>query len=364
MKKTSKTINCCIRKTGHDKARIAFEIQTPLRHDSTRTEILREFQENNELNYCPEGLLLVPGTTRTLIAITHAHRGNVITIRIFNNVGARVQQSHFRISTSFEPQPIHRADLCAASVPRDGIEADDGTRICMEEGDLKRLFSDRHPTWLQTSINTTLDWWREENPELFLRVAPCIKIAQQAALLVRHQPERALEVFKNDLDDELLRICINRRPEAAIRHAFERIPRADRIGLVRKFSTFVLDHHLDRLTELELEVASGADAMTAFKLRHFLDDRRHALLLAKSYPAAFFSEPREKRSELEAEIRRSVIDHPRIWRRAHYRSFGILFRSLESTLAIRFSGEELLELIDSLGPKLRKELQFHLASKI
>jgi hypothetical protein len=70
MKKTSKTINCCIRKTGHDKARIAFEIQTPLRHDSTRTEILREFQENNELSYCPEGLLLAPGTTRTLIAIT------------------------------------------------------------------------------------------------------------------------------------------------------------------------------------------------------------------------------------------------------------------------------------------------------
>ena len=104
--------------------------------------------------------------------------------------------------------------------------------------------------------------------------------------------------------------------------------------------------------------------MTAFKLRHFVEDRRHALLLAKSYPAAFFTEPREDWSQLEAEVRQSVLEHPRIWRRSHYRSFGILFRSLQSTLGIDFSGEQLLKLSENFGTKLKHELQQYIASNI
>jgi hypothetical protein len=268
------------------------------------------------------------------------------------------------ISSAFVPKQIHGADAAAVTAPRHLIESDNGTTILMQERDLKRLFVDRHPLWLQNPINTTLQSWRKENPTLFLRVAPSAWIAQQPDLLVRYNPERALEEFKYELDDVLLNLCIEMRPEAAIRHAFDRIPRADRICLVRKYATFVLDHHLDSLTELELEVASVADAMTAFKLRHFVEDRRHALLLAKSYPAGFFIDRRDKESELQAEIRQSVLDYPRIWRRSHYRSFTILFHSLHSTLGIRFSAEEFFHMSGKLGKKLRGELQLHIGTQI
>jgi hypothetical protein len=364
MNKTSQTPNCCIRKTGRDIARIAFEIPTPFQNNVLRTEILRKSNEEGEVSCRPEGLLLDAGAAVPPVVIAHVYRGDEIIVRFQTNAGAMVHESHFRISKTFVPKQIHRVDTWPVTTPHHSIEADDGALILMDACDLKRLFRDRHPAWLENRINMTLEMWRKENPALFLRVAPSACIAQDASLLVRHEPERALEEFNNDLDDELLSICIERRPEAAIRHAFDRIPRADRIGLVRKYSNFVLNHHLDRLSELELEVASSADAMTAFKLRHFVEDRRHALLLAKSYPAAFFIEPREDWSQLEAEVRQSVLEHPRIWRRSHYRSFGILCRSLQSTLGICFSGEQLLQLSENLGTKLKLELQQYIGSQI
>lgn len=364
MKKTSQTPNYCIRRTGRDIARIAFEFQTPFRNDVLRTEILRKSYEEGEVTCRPEGLLLDAGAANPLVVIAHVHCGDEIIVRFQTNAGALAHESHFRISKSFLPKQIHRVDTCPVASPCHSIEADDVTQIHMGDCALKRLFQDRHPAWLQNRINTTLETWREENPNLFFRVASSTRIAQDASLLVRHEPERALEEFKNDLDDELLSICIERRPEAAIRHAFDKIPRADRIGLVRRYSTYVLDHYLDRLTELELEVASSADAMTAFKLRHFVDDRRHALLLAKSYPAMFFAVPREDWSHLEVEVRQSVLEHPRIWRRSHYYSFFILFRSLQSTLGINFPGEEMLNLSENFGTKLKHELQQYIASNI
>ena len=364
MKNTSQTPNYCIRKTGRDIARIAFEIQTPMQNDSMKTEILRKYHEQGEVTCRPEGLFLDTPAKSPLVVIAHVHRGDEIIVRFQTDAGAVVHDSHVRISKSFVPKQIHRVDTCPVASLPPSIKSDDGTPILMDECDLKRLFKDRHPAWLQNRINTTLEMWREENPNLFLRVAPSARIAEEAALMVRYHPERALEELKNSLDDELLRICIEKRPEAAIRHAFHRIPRAERIGLVRKHSTFVLSHYLDRLTELELEVASGSDAMTAFKLRHFVDDRRHALLLAKSYPAAFFTEPREDWSQLVAEVRQSVLEHPRIWRRSHYYSFIILFRSMQSTLGIYFSGKELLKLSENLGPKLKQELQQYIGSLI
>jgi hypothetical protein len=364
MKKTSQTPNCCIRKTGRDIARIAFEIQTPFRDNSMRIEILRKSHEEGEVTCRPEGLLLDVGATSPLAIIAHVHRSDEIIVRVRDLTSQVIHESRFSISETFTPRRTHSVDTMAITKPRHRIEADDGTLVLMDESDLKRLFRDLHPAWLQNRINKTLEMWRKENPALFLRVAPSARIAQNASLLVRYEPERALEVFKDDLNDELLSICIQRRPEAAIRHAFDKIPRADRIGLVRRYSTYVLDHYLDRLTELELEVASSADAMTAFKLRHFVDDRRHALLLAKSYPAMFFAVPREDWSHLEAEVRQSVLEHPRIWRRSHYYSFIILFRSLHSTLGIYFSGEELRQLSENLGSKLKIELQQYISSNI
>ena len=101
-------------------------------------------------------------------------------------------------------------------------------------------------------------------------------------------PARALAEFKNSLGRRTASGMCRKNPDAAVHHAFERISRADRAGLIRRHATYVLNHHLDWLTELELEVASGADPMTAFSLRHFMEGRRLAILLARSYPASFF----------------------------------------------------------------------------
>jgi hypothetical protein len=364
MKKTSQTLNYCIRKTGRDLARIAFEIEIPDRDDSIGSEILLKSSKESDQGFRPKGLLLNQGAQNPLIAIIHAQPGDEIIVRIQKNPGGLTNEFRFKISESFVPTSFYRTNCCQVKPLLHHIQDRQEQEFQMDESFLKRLFKDRHPTWLQTAVNTTLDTWRQEKPTLFLSVAPRSSLVRQQELLVQYLPDRALEEFSDELDGVLLNLCIEQRPESAIRHFFDRIPRADRMGLVRRYSTFVLEHHLDRLSDLELEVASSADARTAFKLRHFLEGHRHALLLARSYPAAFFIDPPIISSELPAEVRQSVLDHPHIWRRSHYRSFSILFRSLQSTLGIQFSGAEFLQLSGSLGEKLRKELQLYLGTHI
>jgi hypothetical protein len=284
-----------------------------------------------------------------------------------NSSGTVIDCSYFEITNTFALRVMEAVQL---EIPSDCIsfsqldELNDRWLRHLEESIIKRIFSDRHPTWIKEPLSKVLDEWRNKNPALFVRVAPRARIETEIPLLVRYDPQRALAEFKGKLDHDQFLWCLSKRPDAAVRYAFERIPRADRINLVRTYSTLALNYQLDRMTEKELEVASESDAMTAFNLRHFLEDRRHAIALSESYPAFFFIDRLEDESELIQEIIKSVIEHPRVWHRSHHRSFSILFRSLQSTLGIRFSGKELLDLSENLGPKLKTELQLHIGSSI
>jgi hypothetical protein len=230
--------------------------------------------------------------------------------------------------------------------------------------DLTGLFRDRHPEWLQQRLDAALDSWRIEMPALFSRVAPRARIVHDLSLLVNHAPLRALSEFSTMLNREQFVECIRREPFAAVQQVFVCIPREIRVGLVRKFSTYCLNHHLDRLTDKELAAASFADAKTAFPLRQFADGRRHAIMISVSYPACFFMERHLQRPEFLREMKDSVFAYPRVWWKSHQQSFTILFSALSSTLGIHFSGEELLLLSRKLGPELRAELRKHIGTRI
>jgi hypothetical protein len=287
MKKTSQTTNCCIRKTGHDIARIAFEIQTTHSNIDSEPGIFRRSAGGNDTDWHSDGLLLSNQGDGPAIAIIHVRRGDTVAICWKSGAGRVEAVSCFEVSATFEPvqiTSIHLDQIGNVEEPHNAIINHNGTRINMREDDLRKLLSARHPAWLQSRIDSTLDAWREDDPSFYFRIVPSPKIEAEIPRLARWDPARALAEFKNSLGPELLQDCIARNPDAAVHHAFERISRADRAGLVRKHATYVLNHYLDWLSELELEIASSADAMTAYNLRHFTEGRRHAILLAKSYP--------------------------------------------------------------------------------
>lgn len=369
MKKTAqpKTSNYCIRKTGRDIARIAFEIQTPHSNIISDSVVFRRPAGGNDTDWHPDGLLLSHQGDAPSVAILHARRGDTVAI-CWKSSASRVEAiSCFEVSVIFEPVQIGSISPDQIGIvedSRNGNITHDATRVNMREEDLRKLLSARHPAWLRSRIDTALDAWREDDPSFYYSIVPHPIIEAEIPRLARWDPARALAEFKNSLGSELLQDCITRNPDAAVHHAFERISRADRAGLVRKHATYVLDHYLDHLTELELEIASSADAMTAFSLRHFLEGRRLAILLARSYPASFFVGKGDHGCGLAEEVKHSVTHYPRIWHRIHHHSFVILFRSLASTLGIVFSGEELLELQTRLGTRLAKELRRHIGSLI
>lgn len=366
MNETNHNPKTCVRRISRELARIAIELEAPVCDDPITPEILRKGSDVGDATIQPAGFTL-HGNTNHWIVFAHVRSGDVIIVRWKTQSGNVIACSYFEVSDTFALKVMEplRFNIPVAFVPSPHlIEADDGSLSHIQDSAIQRIFTDRHPTWIQSLLDERLKQWRSECPTLFLRIAPPAEIQREIALLVRYDPLRALAEYSGALDADQFKICMERNPEAAVRFAFERIPRADRIGLVRTYATLALNHHLDRMTEMELEVASGTDAMTAFHRRHFLEGRRHAILLSKSYPAAFFSNRRGEESGLDHEIRQSVLEHPRIWHRSHYRSFGILFRALECTLGIHFSGDGLLQLHEKLGAKLRKELQIHIGSRI
>jgi hypothetical protein len=366
MNETNHNPKTCVRRISRELARIAIELEAPLCDDPITPEILRKGSDVGDATIQPAGFTL-HGITNHWIVFAHVRSGDVVMVRWKTRSGNVIVCSHFEVSDTFALRAIEpvRLNIPVAFAPSPKlIESDDGQLLHVQDNAIQRLFTDRHPDWIQKPLDYALMQWSHDCPSLFLRVAPPSEVQKSVALLVRYDPRRALAEYSGALDADQFQICMERNPEAAVRHAFKRIPRADRIGLVRTYSTLALDHHLDRMTEMELEVASGTDAMTAFNLRHFVESRRHAILLSKSYPAAFFSDRRGEESELDHEIRQSVLEHPRIWHRSHYRSFGILFRALECTLGIHFSGDDLVQLHEKLGAKLRKELQIHIGSRI
>jgi hypothetical protein len=293
---------------------------------------------------------------------------DVIVIRFYNESGILVHQERFRISKSFTPELMEFQKSPTSgkvfATQRHDLSPGAGTLVDMHPDDLKQLFRDHHPKWLRSRLDAVLDSWELELPIFFVRVAPRSRIGRNLPLLVQHNPQRAISEFLRRLDQDQLQRCIQQEPFAAVIHVFVRIPRAVRIGLVRKFSTYVLDHHLDRLTERELMAASCADAQTAFALRHFTEGRRHAIMLANSYPASYFLEGHTRGSEFLAEVKASVLEHPRVWRNSHHQSFALLFSALASTLGVAFAGVELLTLSQKLGPGLRTEIKNYIASRI
>lgn len=356
-----------IHPAGAGAARVAFEVTPPLQDGSLRSEIVREDQHGHCFHSCRDGFLPPDCVAATLMVIVHVSRRDVIIIRFYSESGILVHQDRFRISKSFIPELMefekNSKSRKVDSTQQHDLSAGTGTLIHMLPNELKKLFCDRHPKWLQSRLDAVLDSWEQETPMYFLRVASRARIARNLPLLVQYEPQRALTEFQRRLDRDQLHHCIQQEPFAAVQHAFAKIPQNVRIGLVRKFCTYVLDHHLDRLTDQELKAASCADAKTAFPLRHYVEGRRHAIILANSYPASFFMKHHHG-SDFLAEVKDSVLEHSRIWRDSHHQSYTILFRALSSTLGVAFSGKELLALCQKLGPGLRAELQKYIASKI
>lgn len=349
-------------------ARVAFEITTLLLGGSLKPEILRENQNGHCFRSGLDSFLAPDCVSATLVMIVHVSQRDIIIIRFYNESGILVHQDRIRISKSFIPELVefkkYPKSGKVVSTQRHDFPAETGTLVHMHPDELKKLFCDHHPKWLRSRLDAVLDSWELEIPMSFVRVAPRARISRNLPLLIQHEPRRALSEFLRRLDQNQLQHCIQQEPFAAVIHAFVRIPRNVRTGLVRKFSTYVLEHHLERLTERELVSVSSADAKTAFPLRHFVEGRRHAIMLANSYPASFFLLGHTSGPDFQAEVKDSVLEHPLIWWNSHHQSFAILFRALASTLGVEFTGKELHALVQKLGPGLRTEFRRFIASSI
>ncbi len=365
---TSKTdMKITIRKTSPHDARVAFEIPLPS-GTSAPMEVWRIRSNQDSAVSVPNGIILENDQRSTMAVVVHVSRGDIVVVRQKVGLGTVDPCLYYRIADSYQPCCIvgpdfHHQNLVIGSSPC-CIEVDGARPIFMEEADLKELFQENHPRWLQEFVDGQLLQWREHSPAFYVRFAPSERLERDVSLVAIHDPHRALMDYRDRLTWEHFEFCIRRLPVAAVKFAFDRIPQELRKTYLKDHATYILENHLDHLSNTELRTCSWGSPITAFKIRQFLSPRRSAILLSSSYTVAWIGNLDGSGPAFRKEVFDSLSQYPDEWLKSNQKGFESIFKRLRNLLGISFDDLELHEMLEKMAPKYRRVFAGHLAQHI
>lgn len=360
-------MNYCIRRTATQTARIAFELTPPLPTEA-HFEILRIRTQVGSSVSQPDGILLRCPDLGVDAVVVNAEVGDMIVIRRKTDDERSAPHQCYRIGASFLPRLIDASKLQFSNLmlvpPASRIETEDGRVIHFKDHDLKNLFRGKHPGWLQAIIEAQLRQWREYAPATYVRLAPREWLHRDVFLVAIHDPYRALMDFKDRLTQDQLSFAIRRLPSAAVRFAFDKIPRKLRSKYLREHATYILENNLQHLSNTELRTCSWKDALTAFKIRGSVLPRRSAIMLSSTYTVAWIGNHGVARLELRQEILNSLLEFPDEWLKSNTKGLEFVFMKLKSLLGIQFDDAELRLMLKTMPPKGRTALSNYISERI
>ncbi len=353
-----------IRKISRHTAHIAFEIVDKI-HPTGSLKIWRIHTDTDGSVSRAEGKLLGENPKEPRAAIVKVRRGDLVIIYQRISSGGMEPLQKFTISGNFEPL-IKECHLPGEPgvLPFDRIVMDDDRNSNFDTSDLKILFRRRRPEWLQYLMDDQLECWRDHTAPLFLGIAPHHLLVKNIELLVTHDPHRALRDYKSLLNRGQLQRCIREQPSAAMRLAFENVPRALRKKHLASHATYLLDNHLQQLTNSELRICSKKDPKTAFKLRSIVAPRRHAIMLAHSYGVVWHTLFGDDRAPFRDETLDSLARYPDEWLAVNEKGFKGIFSKLSNLLGIRLEPVEFQSLVKQMAPRGRQALAEYIAPSV
>ena len=360
-------MNYCIRRIDTQTARIAFEL-TPTLPTEACFEILRIRTQQGSSVSQPDGVLLQSNELGVDTVVVNAEVGDMIVIRHKSDGEVTAPDQCYRIGASFVPRPIEASKLQFPNLmlapPASRIETEDGRVIHFEDHDLKALFRGKHPEWLQEIVEAQLCHWREYAPATYVRLAPREWLHRDVFLVAIHDPYRALLDFKDRLTQDQLAFAIRRLPSAAVRFAFDKIPRKLRSKYLSEHANYILENNLQHLANSELRICSWKDPLTAFKLRSSVLPRRSAIILSSTYTVAWIGNHGAARLDLRQEILSSLLEFPEEWLKSNTKGLEFVFKKLKSLLGIQFDDAELRLMLKGMHPKGREALSRFIAQRI
>ncbi len=146
-----------------------------------------------------------------------------------------------------------------------------------------------------------------------------------------------------------------------MRVAFDSVPRRVRRKHLPSHATYLLDNHLQQLTNQELRICSKTVPMSAFTLRCLVPPRRHAIMLAHSYGVVWHTLFGDARTPFRDEVLDSLARYPDEWLSANEKGFKGIFRKLSSLSGIRLKPLEFQSLLKQIAPRGRQDLAEYIA---
>lgn len=347
------------RRTSQHSARIAFEF--PNLYTKSPNEIWSVRKEGGIHRFKHEGFLLSRVDNKSLVAVTHVRRNDVVLLvhRASNKTATSL--AAFRINSSYEPIPT--ADLscwyenkktqsCAARIENMG-----GPAIHFSENEFHLFLRSKHPEWLQQYIDNMLNSLRCCNPDVYIEHAPSTWLEHEIVTLSASDPLRALTDFPHRLTPDLEDFCIRRLASPSGESSgdsFNCGPKFDRLKLG---ATYALRNHHSALTSDALRRCAATDPQTAYRIRHLAsDERRAAILLATSYGVAWYTDCHTLGADFRHEVYQSLTNFPEEWLRSNKTGMPPILQRLRRLLDIRFTGQEIASIFLNVKPASRTSL--------
>ena len=353
------TTNHAVRRTSRNTARIAIE-SSAARDPARKPEIWRFYLDSSGVPQMHRGGILGRKAGKTCALVINVRPGDLICVREKLAGIVDHQWRYFRIGNSYEPIPADLPNRCLSK--REAIthlkntDSRETHEMEFSEEDLRKLFVQRHPDWLQRIACRQLSHWRTSKPEKFFLFAPGEIAGVDIPLCVKIAPYAALARFQDRLDRKQLEHCLLHSPLGAVKYAVGMIARRKRRHYFSKFAREALLYSADRLSETDFMYCVALEMGTAFQTRNRMSPERRALVLAHSYLIVGAGYSGDALARLHEEIRESIVEHPAQWRASDPQGFPSIFQGLLEYVNMKIDPITILTLLRTTDPADQKAI--------
>jgi hypothetical protein len=354
------------RRINRDTNRLA--IQIPGSYDLKPLKIWRIRTDAGVHDYRIEGFFLDDLKTQSRTAVTHVCVGEVVMITFTGTDGIQPSPVGFLINA--KGVPVALEDLSAyngnqilSHGPLIDFDGHGFLHVALE--DLRAFMRARHPRWLQNQVDATLRSWRTAAPDLFIKVAPNHWLGKKPWLLASFDPQRALEDYNRSLGDELRRFCIRRLTPNSHPILNRSLPSALKSSEHYQNASYLLKHHLTDLDDEQLRICAFKNPNAALaRYSQVPDLRRRALLLSCAFRHAWTNRILMRNLAFHQDVIDSLTDFSIEWATSNPEGLVAVLRLISARIPSRPTPADLIRMIERMDPLSRHCVVDFITSRI
>lgn len=344
--------NYSIRKISRSFARIAIE-SSPSLDPRRKPEIWRYYLDGAGIPQMHKGAIIGKEAGENCALIILVSRGDLICVREKVVAVENHQWRYYRIGERYELTPKNLPNRCmskkeiALLIENSDLREDHEMEVT--DDDLRRVFSQKHPDWLQRITQRQLAHWQKHKLAKFFLFAPLVGEEIDIDQCAKIAPFAALARYQERLSRKQFAQCISRSQIGAVMYAVDKIPSSKRRTYLLNHPREALLYSARKLSNSDLRFCASIDMVTAFRIRDKMEPERRALLLAHSYLLAGIEKSGNSLTALQDEIRVSIAQHPEQWRASDPEGFPSIFEGLAEYVGMWIDHATLRVLLENTG---------------